>query len=223
MIRCSFARFGEHLLFFSHPVCRWPLQAVRLSLSLDSTRQRRLLPIAVGQWHVHNKRPRYPAPIRLRCRLTIIRRYRTVTYAKSRRIWVYLRRAGGLLRRRARISRCRREPRSIPPRTPARSWSSRPCMFRNLEVSIDMARCIVNVDRTTVFFNRRMIIAEQSALSNQIANFNTPEYDVVHPITFARLTKILSTHLRDDFCIFHDREAALDAARFALPREHTCY
>ena len=95
-------------------------------------------------------------------------------------------------------------------------------MFRTSEVPIDMVRRILRLDRTTVLLNRRVIIAEQSALSNQIANFNTPEDDAVDLITFARLTEILSTHLRDRFCVFHDREAALNAVRFALPREHTC-
>ena len=67
-----------------------------------------------------------------------------------------------------------------------------------------MVRRIVIVDRTMVLCNRLVIIAKSSALSNQIANFNTPEDDAVNPITFARLIEILSTHMRDRFCVFHN-------------------
>ena len=96
-----------------------------------------------------------------------------------------------------------------------------PYMFRNTQVPVDIVRRIVIVDKTRVLMNKRIIISERSALSNSIKTISTPEDHAAEEMTFARMHEILTLRLQSRFCVFYDRDATLDAIRFALPRDRT--
>ena len=93
-----------------------------------------------------------------------------------------------------------------------------PYNFRNNGVSIDLKLRIVFVEKRRTLLNVRVDMSAPSVLSPPI-NDRSTNANLERPLqTYMNVVAILSKRLKTSFCDFHDREGALDAFKFALPR-----